>query len=95
MYIKRILNIEKLLSERSLFLLGPRQSGKSTYIREQLHPAPALSYNLLDRNLLLRLLADPTMLRQEIEARRLKNCVICVDEIQKCPDLLDEIHLLV
>ncbi len=95
MYIKRILNIEKLLSERSLFLLGPRQSGKSTYIREQLKPAPALVYNLLDRNLLLRLLADPAMLRQEIEARRLKDCVICIDEIQKCPELLDEIHLLI
>ncbi|MDA3938737.1 MAG: AAA family ATPase [Spirochaetia bacterium] len=95
MYINRVLDIEKLLSERSLFLLGPRQSGKSSYIREQLHPSPALIYNLLDRRLLLRLLADPTLLRQEVEARDLKNCVICIDEIQKCPELLDEVHLLI
>ena len=95
MYIKRVLEIEKLLSERSLFLLGPRQTGKTSYIKEQLHPAPALFYNLLDKKLLLRLLADPTILRQEVEARKLKNCVICVDEIQKCPELLDEIHLLI
>ena len=94
-YINRLLEIEKLLSERSLFLLGPRQSGKSSYIREQLHPAPALIYNLLDRKLLLRLLADPTMLRQEVEVKKLRDCVICIDEIQKCPELLDEVHLLI
>ena len=95
MYINRILVLEKLLSERSLFLLGPRQTGKSSYIKEQIHPTPSLAYNLLDRKLLLRLLADPTILRQEIEARDLKDCIICVDEIQKCPELLDEIHLLI
>ena len=76
MYIKRVLEIEKLLSERSLFLLGPRQTGKTSYIKEQLHPAPALFYNLLDKKLLLRLLADPTILRQEVEARKLKNTAL-------------------
>jgi len=95
MYINRFLEIEKLLSERSLFILGPRQSGKSSYIREQLRPAPALIYNLLDRKLLLRLLADPTILRQEVEVRNLRDCVICIDEIQKCPELLDEVHMLI
>ncbi len=95
MYIHRVLRIDKLLSERSLFLFGPRQSGKSSYIREQVIPAPALVYNLLDKKLLLRILGDPAILRQEVEARDLKDCVICIDEIQKCPDLLDEIHLLI
>ncbi len=95
MYINRNLEIGKLLSERSLFLLGPRQTGKSSYIREQMNPEPSLVYNLLDKKLLLRLLADPTILRQEIEARNLKDCIICIDEIQKCPELLDEIHLLI
>ncbi len=95
MYINRVLDIRKLLSERSLFLLGPRQTGKSSYIREQLKPSPHLIYNLLDRNLLLRLMADPSILRQEIEARKLKECIVYIDEIQKCPELLDEVHLLI
>ena len=95
MYINRSLDINTLLAERSLFLLGPRQSGKSSYIREQLEPEPALTYNLLDRNLLLNVLADQTILRQEIEARNLKKCIVCIDEIQKCPELLDEVQLLI
>ncbi|MBT3273295.1 MAG: AAA family ATPase [Spirochaetales bacterium] len=95
MYLSRFLDINKLLDERSLFLLGLRQSGKSTYIKEQLDPPPALIYNLLDRKLLLSILADPTILLQEIEARNLKHCIICIDEIQKCPELLDEVHLLI
>jgi len=95
MYLNRSLDINKLLVDRSLFLLGPRQSGKSTYIKEQLAPPPSLVYNLLDRKLLLNVLADPTILRQEIEARNLKDCVVCIDEIQKCPELLDEVHLLI
>ena len=95
MYINRSLDINTLLADRSLFLLGPRQSGKSSYIREQLEPPPALTYNLLDHKLLLYILADPTILRQEIEARDLEQCIVCVDEIQKCPALLDEVQLLI
>jgi predicted AAA+ superfamily ATPase len=94
-YRQRILDIEKLLQQRSLFLLGPRQTGKSSYVREQLGTVPALTYNLLEAGLRLRLLADPTVLRQEVEAKELRDCVIFVDEIQKCPALLDEAQLLI
>ena len=94
-YIQRYLFIAKLLEERSLFLFGPRQTGKSTYIREQLTNQPVLIFNLLDQGLFLRLRADPTLVRQEIEARKLTDCLICIDEIQKCPELLDEVHLLI
>jgi len=64
-------------------------------VREQLIPKPTLSYNLLEGGLRLRLLADPTLMRQEIEARNLHDCVVFIDEIQKCPELLDEVHLLI
>ena len=84
-----------LLSERSLFLIGPRQTGKSSYVSEQLGYIPAVSYNLLDNSLRLRLTADPSYMRQEIDARGLHDCVVFIDEIQKCPFLLDEIHLLI
>lgn len=94
-YIRRLLDVEQLLSERSLFLFGPRQTGKSTYIRHQLKDQIVKTYNLLDRNLFLRLSQDQTLIRQEIDAEGLKDCVICIDEIQKIPELLDEVHLLI
>jgi len=94
-YRHRVLDIAPALKQRSIFLFGPRQTGKSTYVREQLKPEPMLSYNLLDGGLRLRLLADPTLMRQEVEARNLHDCVIFIDEIQNCPELLDEVHLLI
>lgn len=94
-YYRRQLDISSLIQERSLFLFGPRQTGKSSYIREELKGLPALSYNLLDGSLRLRVLADPSYIRREIEARDLTDCVVVIDEIQKVPNLLDEVHLLI
>jgi CRISPR-associated endonuclease/helicase Cas3 len=94
-YINRILNISSLISERSLFLFGPRQTGKSSFLREELAETPALSYSLLDKGLLLRLLADPTMIRREVEAKALRDRLVVIDEIQKCPALLDEVQLMI
>lgn len=95
MYKKRVLRLENLLSERSLFLIGPRQTGKSSYVREELKNMPALTYNLLDSSLRLRITSNPGYIRQEIEAKGLSNCVVFIDEIQKCPFLLDEVQLLI
>ena len=94
-YRHRVLDVGPALSQRSVFLFGPRQTGKSSYVREQLKPEPMLSYNLLDGGLRLRLLADPTLMRQQVEARNLRDCVVFIDEIQKSPELLDEVHLLI
>jgi len=94
-YITRAINIEEILRNRSLFLFGPRQTGKSTYIRNELNIPSERFYNLLDNRILFRVMADPSIIRQEIEARDLSNCVVCIDEIQKCPQLLDEVHLLI
>lgn len=94
-YRPRALDLGPALAQKSVFLFGPRQTGKSSYVREQLKPEPTLSYNLLDGGLRLRLLADPTLMRQELEARNLRDCVVFIDEIQKCPELLDEVHLLI
>lgn len=96
MYIERALDLEKVLSKRSLFLVGPRKTGKSTYIKNQLKKLEvALAWTLLDGRLRLRVLADPGFLRQEIEARNLRDCLVVIDEIQKCPNLLDEVHFLI
>lgn len=94
-YLPRVLDISTLVGERSLFLFGPRQTGKSSYVRDQLRPSSALTYTLLDQGLLLRVLSRPTLLREEVEARGLRDCLVCVEEIQKCPALLDEAHLMI
>ena len=94
-YVKRTIEIEKILEKRSLFLFGPRQTGKTSFIRNELSIPPDRFFNLLDNRLFFRVLTDPSILRQEIEAKDLSHCIICVDEIQKCPQLLDEIHLLI
>lgn len=93
--IPRILDIKDLLKERSLFLFGPRQTGKSTFLRTQLGTTITKTYNLLDRGLFLRLSHDQTLIRQELVEQNLTDCVICIDEIQKLPELLDEVQLLI
>ena len=94
-WIPRHLDIEHLLVRRSVFLFGPRQTGKTTYVRRQLDRTVALTFSLLDQGLLTAVLADPTRIRREIEARDLRDTVVCIDEIQKCPPLMDEVHLMI
>ena len=95
LHVPRCLDLERLLARRSVFLFGPRQTGKSTYVRRQLADTVELSFSLLDQGLLTDVLADPTRVRQEIAARDLRDTVICIDEIQKCPALMDEVHLMI
>ncbi len=94
MYIPRQLNLLEATAQKSCFLYGPRQTGKSMMIRETL-PSGTPVYNLLDQGLWLDLSTDPTRMRQEIEAKDLKDALVVVDEIQKLPALLDEVHLLI
>ncbi len=94
-WLPRHLDIERLLARRSVFLFGPRQTGKTTYVRRQLDRTVALTFSLLDQGLLTAVLADPTRIRREIEARALREAVVCIDEIQKCPPLMDEVHLMI
>lgn len=88
MYCRR-LDIKNLLKKRSYFLLGPRGVGKSTLI-EQTLPQARL-YDLLDASVFQRLLRDPTLISQETGSEDL----VVIDEIQKLPSLLDEVHRLI
>ena len=94
MFIPRQLNLLEATAQKSCFLFGPRQTGKSMLIRETL-PAGTPVFNLLDHRQWLDLNADPTRMRQELEAKDLRDALVVVDEIQKLPVLLDEIHLLI
>jgi predicted AAA+ superfamily ATPase len=85
----RLLNLNKILKKRSHFLLGPRGTGKSTLIAHQLPEATV--YDLLDGSVFQRLLRDPTLIGQETQADEL----VVIDEVQKLPQLLDEVHRLI
>jgi predicted AAA+ superfamily ATPase len=94
MFLPRQLNLIEATAHTSCFLFGPRQTGKSMLIRETL-PKGTPIYELLDHRLWMDLSADPTRMRQELEAKNLRNALVVVDEIQKLPVLLDEIQLLI
>jgi predicted AAA+ superfamily ATPase len=77
------------LPDRSFFLFGPRGTGKTTWLRQALPNARWFNL-LLDREH-LRLLRDPGAFGQEVRALP-RGSWIVVDEIQKLPTLLNEVH---
>lgn len=92
----RILDLSSLLKKKSFFLLGPRATGKSFLINEQLKNQ-AIIINLLRSDLYLKLSASPHELEAIIDAASIKKSHpwIVIDEIQKIPHLLDEVHRLI
>jgi len=90
MQFVRYLSLQGLLKHSSLFLFGPRQTGKTTFL-EQAFPH-ARFYNLLDLRLFRQLSAHPEDLRQTLKE---KDRLIIVDEVQKLPAILDEIQTVI
>lgn len=84
-----------LPEKQSAFLWGARKTGKSTYLKE-CYPS-AVTYNLLLSDVYLRLIQAPYLLREEVLALSPEACQqpIIIDEIQKVPALLDEVHNLI
>ncbi|NCT56861.1 MAG: ATP-binding protein, partial [Legionella sp.] len=78
-------------SKHSVFLFGPRGTGKTSWLRS--HFKNALYYDLLDDNTYTRLLAFPTRIADDVPHDF--NDWIIIDEIQKAPKLLDEVHRLI
>ena len=93
MYVARQLDLAAVLKQKSCFLFGPRQTGKSSLIRETLPGVPV--YNLLDHRTWLDLSTNPSRIREELDASGLRDAVVAIDEIQKLPVLLDEVQLLI
>ena len=86
--------IKRLLKppNRSFFLFGPRGVGKTTWLKSVL--PDAIYFNLLEASLFLELSQNPGHLGPMI-GERPENSWIVVDEIQKIPELLDEVHRLI
>lgn len=78
--------------DTSTLLFGPRGTGKSTWIAK--HFADATTYDLLDSREALRLEREPHLLYGELENLRPGSWVI-LDEVQKVPALMDEVHRLI
>ncbi len=88
---KRILNLSDLLKKKSHFLFGARSTGKSTLIEADL--TDVILIDLLHAATYQRLLKNPSDLEEIVLAK--PNKVVVIDEIQKLPVLLDEVHRLI
>ena len=92
--VKRLLNIA-LPRRQPAFLWGPRKTGKSTYLKEAF--PQSLLYDFLKTDLALELIKRPSLLRERLLAKDtaiLKHPII-LDEVQKVPKILDEVHWLI
>jgi predicted AAA+ superfamily ATPase len=80
------------LPERSFFLFGPRGTGKTTWLRQVL--LEALWFDLLRTTTFLQLSQQPDLFRQQVETLS-RGSWIVVDEVQRIPALLNEVHALI
>jgi predicted AAA+ superfamily ATPase len=88
--VKRMLDLPALLQKKSHFLLGPRQTGKTFLVQHTLSNARV--YDLLDHSVYLALSQNPARIAQELGA---KDRIVVIDEIQRLPELLNEVHRLI
>jgi len=79
--------------DESCFLWGPRQTGKTTLLKELFPKSPR--YNLLLASEARRLATNPSLMRQELLATPPENNPVIIDEVQKVPELLDEAQALI
>ena len=80
------------LPDHSFFLFGPRGTGKTTWLRHLL--PEALWFDLLRTQTVLDLSRDPRAFRQRVEAAPPDGWIV-VDEVQRMPSLLNEVHALI
>jgi predicted AAA+ superfamily ATPase len=88
--ISRKVRLDQLTKKKSHILFGPRQTGKSFLIREQL--TTPYKFNLLDLKIFNELSVNPALIRERCTDN---SHLIVIDEIQKYPELLDEVQLLI
>lgn len=89
-YIERLVDLNVLLDKKSHFLLGPRQTGKTFLIRHTLKNVRV--YDLLDAKTYLALSRNPGRISEELQPQ---DRVVVIDEIQRLPELLNEVHRLI
>lgn len=80
------------LPKDSFFLFGPRATGKTTWLRSIL--PSALWVDLLQMREILELTRNPELFRARVDAQPARTWIV-LDEIQRLPQLLDEVHSLI
>jgi predicted AAA+ superfamily ATPase len=81
----RIVDLPGLLKRKSFFLFGPRGTGKTTLIRNTLPNATVI--DLLEAKTYRDFLKNPSII-SELNLRQ----IVVIDEVQKLPEILDEVH---
>ncbi len=81
--------------KNSFFLFGPRGTGKSTLLEERFDPNECLWLDLLDTSVEDQFFRSPSDLYAIVNALPKKIKYVIIDEIQKVPQLLDEVHRLI
>ncbi len=79
------------LPDHSFFLFGPRGTGKTTWLKSVL--GDGAWYDLLRTQVVLELMRQPGLFRQQVEALPKGKWVI-IDEVQRLPALLNEVHAI-
>jgi uncharacterized protein len=81
--------------QHSFFLFGPRGTGKSTLLKKRFNKNECLWLDLLDSAVEERFFRNPSELYAIVQALPKEIKYVVVDEIQKIPKLLDEVHRLI
>jgi predicted AAA+ superfamily ATPase len=89
-YVERLVDLNVLLDKKSHFLFGPRQTGKTFLIRHTLKNIRV--YDLLDSSIYLTLSRNPERISEELSPQ---DRIVVIDEIQRLPELLNEVHRLI
>lgn len=87
--------LQHLATKQSFFLFGPRGTGKTTLLREKFGTTKALWLDLLDLEVEDRFLRNPQELYAIVKALPQDVLHVVIDEIQKVPSLLNEVHRLI
>ncbi len=85
----------RLPSKQSAFLWGPRKTGKSTYLWQTF--PESLYFDFLKTDVFFEFSKDPSRFREQVLAQPasvLKRPIV-LDEVQKIPNILDEVHYLI
>ena len=92
--IRRVLKID-LPKGKSAFLWGARKTGKSTYLKDRF--PNSLFFDFLQTDLAFEFSKKPSLLRERLLARdqQVLKYPIILDEVQKVPHILDEVHWLI
>ncbi len=94
--IKRMANIPET---QHFFMLGPRQTGKTTLIKEYLANKGSnhLFINLAEEDKFFKYLKNPSLIRSEVQSsiKNQKISEVFIDEVQRVPAILNEVQSLI